>query len=71
MRLLEQVDEVVVAHGLHDPALLLAEEVAGAADLQVLHGQPEARAELAELLEGLQPLAGQRASGSMDGGTRK
>ena len=38
------------------PRLLLAEQVAGAADLEVVRGELEAAAELVELLQHPQPL---------------
>ena len=59
-RLVEQVHEIFVADRLHRPALPVAEEVAGAADLEVLGRQPEPRAQLGELLEGLEALLGER-----------
>ena len=40
------------------PALTLAEQVAGAADLEVAHGDLEAAAQLGGLADGLQPLVG-------------
>ena len=59
--LVEKVHEVIVADGLHGPALPVTEEIAGAADLEVLGGQPEPGAQLGELLEGLEPLLGRAA----------
>ena len=43
---------------LHVAALVLAEHLAGAADLEVVHREVEARAELLHLLDRLQPLRG-------------
>ena len=57
--LVEQLHVVFEPDGLHGAVLLVPEEVPGPPDLQVLGGQTEARAELAELLEGLEPLSGQ------------
>src|SRR5690606_3142950 len=42
---------------VHEAALLRAEQVAGAADVEVLHGDVDAAAEVAELFDGLQALA--------------
>jgi hypothetical protein len=42
----------------HVAALVLAQHLAGAADLQVVHRQVEARAQLLHVLDGLQPLRG-------------
>jgi hypothetical protein len=44
--------------GRHVPGLLAAEQVAGAADLEVAHRDLEARAELGVVGEGREPLAG-------------
>ncbi len=43
---------------LHIARLLLAQHFAGAANLQVVHGQIEARAQFFHLLNGFEPLAG-------------
>ena len=60
-RLLQQMDEVVVSDGFHRPVLLLSEQMAGAADFQVFHRQPESGSELAEFLDGFEALAGDRS----------
>ncbi len=50
--------DVEVEPQRRDVAVLAgAQELAGAADLQVRRGQPEARAQLAELLQSAQALA--------------
>src|SRR6185503_19351166 len=46
--------------GLDVPALLTAEEAAGAANLEVERGDAESAAEIAELLDGSQALLGDR-----------
>ena len=48
----------LVTHVGDETALLGPQEVAGAADIQVLHGDVEAAAQVAELLDGVQPAAG-------------
>ena len=57
-RLLEQVRVELEPDRGDVPRLLLAEQVAGAADLEVVRGQPEAAAEVVELLQHAQPLLG-------------
>src|SRR5690606_9226537 len=57
------------ADRLNLAALTLAEQLAGAADLEVVRREGEARAELPERLDGLEPLRGirrQRARGRRD-----
>ena len=49
-------------------ALLVAEQLAGTADLQVVGGQGEAGAELFEGLDGFEALAGRRRSWLRGGG---
>ena len=48
----------LVADGRDVAGLLGAEDVARPADLQVAHGDPEARAEVRVFLDGLEPLGG-------------
>ena len=55
-RLLEQLHVHVEADRLDVPALLAAEQVAGAADLEVERGDAEAAAQVAELADRRQPL---------------
>ena len=56
-RLLQQPAVEVEADGLHVAVLLLAQQVAGAADLQVAHGDVVARAQGLELLQRRQAAA--------------
>ena len=53
--LLEHAEIQVEADRLHEPRLLGAEQVAGAAHLEVLERDAVARAELGVMLEHLQP----------------
>ena len=53
--LLQNFGVELVAHLIHMPVLFGAQNVARAADLEIAHGDAEARAELGELHEGLQP----------------
>ena len=55
-RVLQQLAVQLVADRRDVAALLGAEDVAGAADLQVAHGDLEAGPQLGELLDRLQPL---------------
>src|SRR5262249_19336532 len=57
-RLLEQVRVELEADGRDVPRLLLAEEVAGAPDLEVVRRQPEAAAQIVQLLQDAQPFLG-------------
>ena len=59
-RLLEELHVHVEADRVDLPALLAAEQVAGAADLEVERGDAEAAAEIAELADRRQPLLGDR-----------
>ena len=52
-------------------ALLLAEQLAGAADLQVVRGQHEAGAEFLQRLDGLEALAPRPAVSALRGGTSR
>ncbi len=54
----EQARVEVEADGVDEAGLLRAEQVARAANLQVLHGDAEARAKLGRLEDGAQPLLG-------------
>ena len=54
--LLEQLHVHLEADGVDLPALLAAEQVAGAANLEVERGDAEAAAEIAELLDRREPL---------------
>ena len=55
-RLLEQLHVHLEADGLDVPALLAAEQVAGAADLEIERRHAESAAEVAELLDRGEPL---------------
>ena len=55
-RLLEQLHVHLEADGIDVPALLAAEQVAGAANLEVERGDAEPAAQIAELLDRGQPL---------------
>ena len=61
--LIQQLHIQVVADGLHVAVLALTQQVARAADLQIPHGDAEARAKAGELPNGGQPLVGQLAEG--------
>ena len=57
---LEQLHVHLEADGIDVPALLTAEQIARAANLEVERGHAEAAAEIAELLDGGEPLARDR-----------
>ena len=56
---------------MHVAALVLAEHLAGAADLEVVHREVEARAELLHLLDRLEPLRRLLASAPSTSGTSR
>ena len=56
----QQARVEVEADRVDEAGLLRAEQVARAANLQVLHGDAEARAQLGRLEDGAQPLLGDR-----------
>ena len=71
---LEQLHVHLEADGLDVPALLAAEQVAGAANLEVERRDAEAAAEIAELLDRRQPLLARPATGcppAESAGTRR
>ena len=59
------------ADGLDLAALPFAEQLAGAANLEVVRRQREARAELLERLDGLEALRRRRASSALRGGASR
>ena len=57
-RLLDHLHVEIEADRDDEAVLLAAQQVSGAADLHVAHGDAEAGAQLGELADGLQPLLG-------------